>query len=72
MTKMYDKCDKFSFLIANFPFIYNNIASAPANGVHITTHTYARACRNCADFVYFTRLLTVRVLELDHVSSRKK
>jgi hypothetical protein len=34
-TKHYDKRDDFNFPIVNFPFIYSNIAAAPAYEVYI-------------------------------------
>ena len=34
-TKLYDKRDYFNFPIVNFPFICNNVPTAPVYGVYI-------------------------------------
>ena len=36
LTKLYDKCDDFSFRIFHFPFICGNIPSAPTYGEFIS------------------------------------
>ena len=36
-TKLYHKCDDFTFTIVNFPFIGSNIPTSPAYSV-FTTH----------------------------------
>ena len=44
-TKLYDKRNDFNFPIVNFPFICNNIPTAPAYGVYIyQLILYSRAC----------------------------
>jgi len=44
-TKLYDKCDDFTFPVVNFPFICSNIAAPPAYGVYISQLIrYSRAC----------------------------
>ena len=73
LTKLYDKRIDFSFRIVNFPFICGFIPSAPVYEVFILQLIcYARACRNYADFLHCTRLLTNRLLEQGRVSTRLK
>ena len=44
-TKLYHKCDDFTFPIVNFPFISSNIPASPAYGVYISQLIrYSRAC----------------------------
>ena len=71
MTKLYDKCDDFSFQIVNFPFLYGNIPSAPAYGVYISQLIrYTIACRKYTDFVYRAKLLTDKLLKQGYVVTR--
>ena len=35
-TKLYDKCDDFTFPIVNFPFSSSNIQASPAHVVYIS------------------------------------
>jgi hypothetical protein len=58
-TKLYDKRDDFNFPIVNFPFICNNISTAPAYGVYIyQLIRYSRACGSYQDFLGRELLLT--------------
>jgi hypothetical protein len=44
-TKLYDKCDDFTFPVVNFPFISSNIPASPAYGVYISQLVhYSGAC----------------------------
>jgi hypothetical protein len=62
-AKLYDKRDYFNFLIANFPFICNNISAAPAYGVYISQLIrYYRACDSYQDFLDIRLLLTRKLL----------
>ena len=50
-TKLYDKRDAFGFHIVNFPFMSNNILSAPAYDVYASQLIRdARCCSNKSDF----------------------
>ena len=63
MTKLYDKRDTFGFHIVNFPFMSNNIPSAPAYGVYpFQLIRYARCCSNYSDFLLRHRALVTRLL----------
>ena len=54
-TKLYDKRDAFGFHIVNFPFMSNNIPSAPAYGVYASQLIrYAHCCSNYSDFYHAT------------------
>ena len=45
--RLYNKWDDFNFPIVNFPFLSNNILSAPAYGVYVSQLIrYARAFSN--------------------------
>ena len=68
MTKLYDKCDDFSFVIVNFPFICGICEWS----FHVTTHSYAKVCRNYAYILYRARLLTTWLLEQGYVDTRLK
>ena len=52
-SKLYDKRDAFGFHIVNFPFMSNNIPSAPAYGAYASQlFRYARCCSNYSDFLF--------------------
>ena len=52
ITKLHDKRDAFGFHIVNFPFMSNNIPSAPAYGVYAyQLIRYAHCCSNYSDFL---------------------
>ena len=56
-TKLYGKRDAFGFHIVNFPFMSNNIPSAPANCVFAPQLIrYARCCSNYSDKTSVTGL----------------
>ena len=62
-TKLYDKRDAFGFNIVNFPFMSNNIPSAPAYGVYASQLIrYARCCSNYSDLLLHHRALVTRLL----------
>jgi hypothetical protein len=62
-TILYDKRDDFNFPIVNFPFIFSNIAAAPANGVYVfQLIRYSRACGSYQDFLHKGLLLTRQLL----------
>ena len=62
-TKLYDKCDAFSFHIVNFPFMSSNIPSPPAYGVYASQLIRcARCCSNYSDFLLCHRALVTRLL----------
>ena len=49
------KRDAFGFTIVNFPFMSNNISSAPEYGVYASQLIrYARCCSNYSDFYHAT------------------
>ena len=51
-TKLHDKRDAFDLHIVNFPFMSNNIPSAPAYGVYASQLIrYAHCCSNYIGFV---------------------
>ena len=64
-TDLYDKRDAFNFSIVNFPHMDSNIPSKPAYGVVISR--YLRICCNYQDFVYRSKLLTIRLLRQGYV-----
>ena len=58
-TKLFDKRDAFGFHILNFPFMSNNIPSAPAYGVYASQLIrYTRCCSNYSDFLLSHSLVT--------------
>ena len=62
-TKLDDKRDAFGFHIVNFPFMSNNIPSAPAYGVYASQLIrYARCCSNYSDLLLRHRVLVTRLL----------
>ena len=62
-TKLYDKHDTFGFHIVNFPFMSNNIPSAPAYGVYASQLIcYARCCSNYSDFLSCHRAPVTKLL----------
>ena len=73
LTKLYDKRDDFSFRIVIFPFLFGNILLAPADGV-LASHSicYARDSRNYADVLHRARLLILKLLKQDNVTTRLK
>ena len=57
------KRDDFIFPIVNFPFLSNNIPSAPAYGVYVSQLIrYARACSNYQDCMGCGKVLTAKLL----------
>ena len=62
-TRLYDKRDDFNFPIVNFPFLNNNIPSAPAYGVYVPQLIrFARTCSNYQDFMERGKVLTTKLL----------
>ena len=71
MTKLYDKRDAFGFHIVNFPFMSNNIPSAPAYGVYASQLIcYAHCCSNKSDFLSRHRALVTRLLSQGYKVNR--
>ena len=61
--KLYDKRDDFNFPIVNFPFLWSNIPSSPAYGVHVSQLIrYARASNQYGSFLTKGVLLTNKLL----------
>ena len=70
-TKLYDKCDDFTFPIVNFPLISSNIPASPVYGVYISQLIhYSRACAQYIDFLYRAQLLTQKLLQQGHIAPR--
>ena len=70
-TKLYDKRDAFGFHIVNFPFMSNNIPSAPAYGVYVSQLIrYAHCCSNYSDFLSRHRALVTRLLSQGYKVNR--
>jgi hypothetical protein len=62
-TTLYEKCDDFDFVIANFPFLCTNIPLSPAYGVYISQLIrYTRACFVYKDFSKRGQLLTKKLM----------
>ena len=60
---LYDKRHEFGFQIVNFPFMSNNIPSAPAYSVYVSQLIrYARCCSNYSDFLLRHRAPVTRLL----------
>ena len=58
-TKLYDNRDDFSFTIVNFPFLCNNIPTAPTYVVYISQLMHnLRACISYHDFLERELVLT--------------
>ena len=71
MTSLHYKCNDSSLRIVNFPFICDNISSAPAYGVFISQLIhYTRAWRKYVDFLFCARLLIITLLEQAYVATR--
>ena len=69
-TRFYDKRD-FNFPIVNFPFLSNNIHSAPAYGVYVSQLIrYARTCSNYQDFMERGKVLTAKLLSQGYQKSK--
>jgi hypothetical protein len=63
-TKLYDKCDNFTFPIVDFPFIISNIPASPPYGVYISQLIrYSRACDQYSDFLDIAQLLMQKLLK---------
>ena len=70
-TKLDDKRDTFGFHIVNFPFMSNNIPSAPAYGVYASQLIrYARCCSNYSDFLSRHRARVTRLLSQGYKVNR--
>ena len=70
-TTLYDKRDAFGFHIVNFPFMSNNIPSAPAYGVYVSQLIrYARCCSNYSDFLLRDRALVTKLLSQGYKVNR--
>ena len=70
-TKLYDKCDYFTFPLINFPFISSNIPASPAYGVYISQLiSYFRACVKYNDFLDRAQLLTQKLLKQGYAAPR--
>ena len=71
VTHLYDKRDDFNFFIVNFPFLSDNIPSAPACGVYISQLVrHARACNKYQDFADRGKLLTSKFLSQGYRRTR--
>ena len=61
----------FGFHIVNFPFMSNNIPSAPAYGVYASQLIrYAHCCSNYSDFLSCHRALVTRLLSQGYKVNR--
>ena len=70
-TKLYDKRDASGFHIVNFPFMSNNMPSAPTYGVYVSQLIrYAHCCSNYSDFLKCHRALVTRLLSQDYKINR--
>ena len=70
-TRLYGKRDDFNFPIVNFPFLSNNIPSAPTYGVYVSQLIrYAGACSNYQDFMERGKVLTTRMLSQGYQTTK--
>ena len=70
-TRPSDKRDKFSFHIANFPFLSRNIPSGSSHGVYILQLIrYERCCSHYDDFRYRHKCLVDRLLSQGYIALR--
>ena len=68
MTKLYDKRDAFGFHIVNFPFLSNNIPSAPVYASQFIHYTCC--CSSYSDFLLRHRALVTRLLSQGYKVNR--
>lgn len=69
--RLYDKRDKFSFPIVNFPNLQGNIPATQSYGVFTSQLVrYTRGCLNYEDFKYRTKILVDKLLK-QHFNLRK-
>ena len=72
-TKLYDKCDYFTFPIVYFPFVSTNIPAIPAYGVYISQLIrYSRVCVQYIDFLDRAQLLTQKLLTQGYIALKLK